>query len=142
MNNKFLIATLVVCTAVAGLIYSAVSNTAQAVVTVSQLASNGGPRANVRLGARVADAKIDYQTDPHLLVRFLVRDIEDNGHRFSVEYRNAMPDTLKEGRDVIMEGDFDGQTFHAKSLLTQCPSKYEAPTPGANKSDAAYGGTS
>jgi cytochrome c-type biogenesis protein CcmE len=35
-----------------------------------------------------------------------------------------------EGRDVIVEGTYGhGGSFHARTLLTSCPSKYEAEVP-------------
>ena len=43
-----------------------------------------------------------------------------------VSYNGILPDMFADGRDVIVEGKFQDGTFHAKSLLTTCPSKYEA----------------
>lgn len=135
MNSKFLVSIFVVAAALSGLIYSASSSTAKAVTTVAELVSEKAPRNNIRLGAKVADSKIEYKTEPKFVVRFVVKDIQDEPGLIPVVYNSVMPDTLTNGRDVILEGDFDGETFHANSLLTQCPSKYEPPVPGE---DAAY----
>jgi cytochrome c-type biogenesis protein CcmE len=68
-------------------------------------------------------------------VHFLVRDIESAGGSIAVTFLGNMPDTLKPGRDVILQGNFDGEEFHANELLTQCPSKYEPPVPGGSKAN-------
>ncbi len=43
-----------------------------------------------------------------------------------VRYNGILPDMFADGRDVIVEGKVEGGVFHAKTLLTTCPSKYEA----------------
>ena len=115
---------------IATLMYVAIEESAKSVVTVKQLVASGSAKTNIRLGARVADSKISYQTEPSFKLSFKVRDVESGGETINVVYHGIMPDTLKIGRDVILEGYFDGTSFQAKTLLTQCPSKYEAPKPG------------
>ncbi|MFM7140653.1 MAG: cytochrome c maturation protein CcmE [Alphaproteobacteria bacterium] len=46
--------------------------------------------------------------------------------RLPVSYNGILPDMFADGRDVIVEGRVVDGVFHAKSLLTTCPSKYEA----------------
>ena len=49
-----------------------------------------------------------------------------------------MPDTLRPGRDVIMEGSYSpNEGFLATSLSTQCPSKYQPPDPTNNEASTA-----
>lgn len=127
MNRRIVLGIALVVVAVALLVGSAVTSTAKSVVTVSELISNGTHQHNIRLGARVADVPIDYHSQPEFLLRFAVHDISTNLPQLNVVYRGIMPDTLKVGRDVILEGDFSGSEFVASSLLTQCPSKYEPP---------------
>ncbi len=134
MNRRFLAAILVVSAAISLLIYSAVTATAKSVVTVSELRASGDSRDNIRLGARVAVGEVGQTSEPERTVTFSVRDIhareEEN---IPVVYHGVMPDTLKVGRDVILEGNYDGARFTAKNLVTQCPSKYVPPDPGAKK---------
>lgn len=130
MRKRFFVAGAIIIGATALLIVSAVRESAKAVVTASSLLSQPTARKNVRLGARVADYEIQYTTTPTFELKFAVRDIQaqsTGAKAIPVIYGGIMPETLKIGRDVILEGDFDGSTFHAKSLLTQCPSKYEPP---------------
>lgn len=45
----------------------------------------------------------------------------------NVEYHGVVPDTFKDGSDVVVEGKLDPQTrvFRASTLLAKCPTKYE-----------------
>lgn len=45
----------------------------------------------------------------------------------SVNYHGVVPDTFKDGSDVVVEGSYDpaAQKFHATTLLAKCPTKYE-----------------
>ena len=48
-------------------------------------------------------------------------------NRLNVEYHGVVPDTFKDGSDVVVEGRLDPQTqvFRASTLLAKCPTKYE-----------------
>ncbi len=152
MRKRFVVAVLVCFAAVGALIFSAVKATAKPVVTVEELLK-GSSRSSLRLGARLMQpAKHENKevqfvvTDPgNLSVEKsaeysksdtpLVAAPKDPGLALAVTYVGVMPDTLRVGRDVIMEGDYDSGTkkFTASQLQTQCPSKYEPPVPGGNQ---------
>ena len=139
MNRRFILAIVVVVSALSALIYSAVTDTAKSVVTVEELRAESSHRENIRLGARVATGDILQLTEPERTVKFNVRDITSKDETsIPVVYHGVMPDTLKVGRDVILEGNFDGKEFLAKNLVTQCPSKYVPPEPGATSKPGAY----
>ena len=124
-------------------IYSISGVAAKSVVTVDELRAASMLRERIRLGARVVGKpqRLSSSDDrPKGLVRFRVLDIEryaqqkeaaalEDANTITVEYEGAMPDTLVAGRDVILEGDYEAGVFRADSLMTQCPSKYEAPMP-------------
>ena len=131
-KRKGIIAVLVIVVSLGLLMVSAVSDAAKEVVTVTKLVEGGQSRRNVRLGARLTETEIRYQTSPTFLVEFAVRDIIDGSAVLPVRYQGVMPDTLKPGRDVILEGDFQNGQFTASSLQTQCPSKYEPPKVPSN----------
>jgi cytochrome c-type biogenesis protein CcmE len=80
---------------------------------------------------------IDYKVEPAIELKF---SIEDPGNKpdkragvVPVVYAGIKPDMFAPGRDVIIDGDFDGSVLTATKLLTQCPSKYEPPS-----ADKAY----
>jgi cytochrome c-type biogenesis protein CcmE len=125
--------TLAILIAIVGILFLAwftFVETASEVVTVSKLLnSQVSDRQKIRLGARVGAEKIDYTVVPQPLVLFSVHDIGDESKLIKIRFQGIMPDTLKEGRDVIVEGRFRDGEFVADTLLTQCPSKYQPPTP-------------
>lgn len=152
MNAKFITALAVVAVTIGVLVYFASSSTAKEVVRVPDLVP-GQERGPVQLGARVSSPEIKYSTEPERIVSFSVKDPADaaaevagDSHlsatpEIDVIYYGALPDTLRTGRDVILQGKYDGEKFIASSLLTQCPSKYVPPVPGGAAEDkpAGYG---
>jgi cytochrome c-type biogenesis protein CcmE len=51
--------------------------------------------------------------------------IVDEKTTLAVEYEGIVPDTLKQGQKVIVEGVYADGTFVASELMTSCASKYE-----------------
>jgi cytochrome c-type biogenesis protein CcmE len=48
------------------------------------------------------------------------------GHELSVLYAGTVPDTFKDGAEVVVKGSLDGDAFHSTEILAKCPSKYQA----------------
>jgi cytochrome c-type biogenesis protein CcmE len=50
----------------------------------------------------------------------------------AVVYQGLLPDTFKEGSEVVIEGRWDSsrQHFEATTVLAKCPSKYEGADDG------------
>jgi len=60
---------------------------------------------------------------------FTVYDRDTPADRVTVVYDRPLPDHFRDepGAEVVAEGDYDGNgTFSADTLITKCPSKYEA----------------
>ncbi|MGE4318574.1 MAG: cytochrome c maturation protein CcmE [Deferribacterales bacterium] len=59
---------------------------------------------------------------------FTIKDIKGSEDTMNVVYNGIIPDTFKVGIHVIVEGKYDTENhiFKAASVLTKCPSKYEA----------------
>jgi cytochrome c-type biogenesis protein CcmE len=145
---KLAVPILIVGVVLFYLISFAVEESAKKVVTVSELLdasvnSDTYSRQRVRLGARVASNDIKIDTEPVRQVSFYIKDMHAaQDETILVVYEGLMPDTLREGRDVILEGDYKGNTFYANTLNTQCPSKYEPPDPThsrENENSSDYG---
>ena len=53
--------------------------------------------------------------------------VETNcGHEIEVHYAGTVPDTFKDGAEVVVKGRLDGAAFHATEIMAKCPSKYQA----------------
>lgn len=150
---KFLFGASVIVLAVATLIYSAVRETSAYFITVDEYAKTADAHAGkqLRLAGRVSNGSVKW--DPKTLdLEFLIRAIPpkeaaENAAQHSggtktltvtsteaeaalatlpVRYNGILPDMFAADRDVIVEGKVENGVFHAKTLLTTCPSKYES----------------
>lgn len=53
--------------------------------------------------------------------------IIENGHEMEVHYDGILPDTFKEGSEVLVEGKYTPNGyFDAQTVMAKCPSKYES----------------
>lgn len=55
----------------------------------------------------------------------------DSTREMSVVYSGVVPDAVRAGTQVVVEGHYAAGTFHASNLLAKCPSKFQSATPGA-----------
>jgi cytochrome c-type biogenesis protein CcmE len=75
------------------------------------------------------------KTEKNLQVSFL---ISENDEQLLVHYDKELPDTFKDGSEVLVEGKYTPEGyFDAEVLMAKCPSKYESEGYGAE--DAAPG---
>ena len=140
MSSKIYITIIIVVICLAALIFAATKSNAKAVDTISELMQKKIINTKVQIGAQVAhDSKIESISSPKRIVKFSIVDrikkdkykdtdiMTKSQKKLQVVYSGIMPDTLRAGRDVIVQGVYDGEVFNAYQLLTQCPSKYEPP---------------
>ena len=109
------------------LIYSGISQDSVYFLNVSEaLAMEESELGQARLFGKVAPQNIESKAGG-LGVAFDLTDQKENTQTIRIDYSGAVPDTFKEGVEVIVEGNFvDGhKMFKATSLITKCPSKYE-----------------
>lgn len=67
-------------------------------------------------------------------------NVVHEGNTLRACYRGAVPDTFKDGAEVVLEGKMnDRGEFHATTLLAKCPSKYEAEKSGTEAASAGSG---
>lgn len=109
------------------LIYSGISQDSVYFLNVSEaLAMEESELGQARLFGKVAPQNIQSKAGG-LGVSFDLADQEKGVQTIRVNYSGAVPDTFKEGVEVIVEGTFVNghEQFNATSLITKCPSKYE-----------------
>lgn len=115
-----------------GLVYTSFSAGSPA-KTPTELLAGAQDGATYKLTGKVVDGSIRHDGDTLL---FSVRD-RDGSTAVPVAYTGTVPDPFREGREVIVTvSRGSGDTFVAErdSLVTKCPSKFEADDPASNMS--------
>ena len=141
MNKKarFAIAAFLLAGAVGYLMYSGVRQTAVYYLTIDEFLAKKESLANegVRVAGRVEVGSVTKKMTPvGEELNFRLGDFHSDGARTDgvavptvpVHFIGVTPDMFKAagGSDVIVEGKYRDGTLYAQSVLTSCPSKYEA----------------
>ena len=123
---RFLVGSLLIVGAIGYLITIGISNTSQYFFTVDELLSQKVSYAGsgLKVKGNVVNGSIQRDPNDYLNVMF---SIEEKESSLKVAYQGVTPDMFADGREVVVEGTLgeDG-VFHANTLLSSCPSKYEA----------------
>lgn len=125
-KNVYMVAMLLFLSGLGYLLWSGISEDSTYFLNVSEaLALEGEKFDKARLFGKVSPQHLE-RTSGALGVDFDLVDKMDEVNTIRVSYKGAVPDTFKEGVEVIVEGRYDPalNTFLAKSLVTKCPSKY------------------
>jgi len=126
-NRRFIVGATIIVAAVAYLVYTGIRETSVYYLTIDEFLSKREAVAGegLRIAGRVATKSV--QWNPATLdLKFRLANFSENDG-VDVSYNGVLPDMFAEGRDVIVEGTYGkGGSFHAHTLLTSCPSKYEA----------------
>ncbi|ADD67134.1 cytochrome c-type biogenesis protein CcmE [Denitrovibrio acetiphilus DSM 12809] len=124
---KFLFAAVVFAGAIGYLLVSGFSSESVYYLEVSEVLHN--PEKFNKKGMRVSGDVVTGTIVKDFKKQYLEFDIADtSGQAMKVIYNGIIPDTFKEDIQVIIEGRFDqdADVFNAATVLTKCPSKYEA----------------
>src|SRR5918992_4127230 len=93
-------------------------------VTTGELAARGPTTLaeGYRVNGRVVGGSIERSG---LETSFLV---SDGSTELRVVTDRPLPDTFKDGSDVVVSGSYNGSSFTAVEVLAKCPSKFKAKT--------------
>ena len=131
---KFGVGATLVVAAIGYLMYAGLQQSSTYYFTIEEFLPRKGELVGqgVRVAGRVAEGSLSRQTSAKgTEMKFAIGDFKGHdepiGETVPVAFTGIVPDMFAEGRDVIVEGTYarDG-SFHARTLLTACPSKYEA----------------
>ncbi|MBI4518306.1 MAG: cytochrome c maturation protein CcmE [Deltaproteobacteria bacterium] len=123
--------------AVTYLVYAGVRETSMYYFKIDEFLARKSELTNegVRVAGRVRSGSVEKKTTTAgTELRFVLSDF-GAVDGVPVHYTGVLPDMFAEGRDVIVEGKYTPEgMLRARSVLTSCPSKYEAeadqPHPG------------
>jgi cytochrome c-type biogenesis protein CcmE len=51
--------------------------------------------------------------------------VDEKGNEMKVVYEGTIPNNFETATSVVVTGKYENGSFHAKDILTKCPSKYE-----------------
>jgi cytochrome c-type biogenesis protein CcmE len=121
-----LVVALTVALSLAGALVYTTFSAASPERIPSQL-SSAEPGQTYKLGGRVVAGSVRRERDS---MTFEVQDPKGSA-KVPVSYSGSVPDPFREGREVIVTVQRDGARFVAErdSLVTKCPSKFEAEKP-------------
>lgn len=119
----------------AAVIYLVVANTgasAEYYMTIPEVqACSACAGQTVRVAGFVSPAGVT-QIDQAQAISFVITNSATaTSQTMSVVYRGVVPDTVRAGTQVVVEGKYARGVFQASTLLAKCPSKFQAATPGA-----------
>jgi cytochrome c-type biogenesis protein CcmE len=124
---KFVVGISLIAISVGLLVYTAVDQTKMYMLTVAEYlsAKSAYSGQTLRIAGRVREDSMLWTEETREL-KFTLDDITNEGS-VDVQYVGLLPDMFSEGRDVIVEGpQTSDEIFRATTVLTSCPSKYEA----------------
>lgn len=125
-KKRFLIAGLILLLAVGYLGYTSFSSASTYYYTVNELAERGSSvyGETVRVSGQVVAGSVQSEAQGRML-KFNMVDVGGQESR-PVVYQGVVPDTFKEGADVVVEGQLSSDgVFQARTLMAKCPSKYK-----------------
>ena len=120
MKGKYIVGVL----AAAGVSIAAISlavASQQAYVTFADAVEDGG-EVQVK-GTWVKEMGSTYDSDNNV---FSFTMADEAGTSLPVDFHGAKPNNFEMAEEVVVGGRYEGSKFIATSLLTKCPSKYEA----------------
>jgi cytochrome c-type biogenesis protein CcmE len=125
---SFILGGLAILGAVIYLIYANTQANAAFYLTVPELKSCTTCAAQSVRVAGVVQAGSVVNNEQNQQISFV---IADSGQSLPVVYSGIVPDIFGPGITVVVEGHYTGTgPFQAQTLLTKCPSKFQAATPG------------
>lgn len=127
-TTKFLLGGLLVALGIGFLLYASFQDSALYYLTVDEFLAQ--PQAQKETGMRIAGTvvpgSIQRQNDMQKIT-FVIQGISEQS-TMPVSYKGVVPDIFRDGASIVLEGSYNAekQFFHAITLMTSCPSKYEA----------------
>lgn len=125
-KSPYIVAALLFVMGIGYMVWSGISQNSVYFLNVSEaLAMPSEEFQSARLFGKVGAEGL-VRTQGGTNISFILHDAEQSGRTLPVTYKGVVPDTFTVGAEVILEGVMKDDTFHAKSLMTKCPSKYES----------------
>jgi len=127
-RKRYILGGLIACLALGYLVYVLLGSSMTYYKTVSELKQSGNSvyGQGVRVNGDVVPGSIQSNTENP----FLTFIVTDGLESLEVVYEGDVgdvPNAFGDQTQVVLEGKLDStEIFHASSIITKCPNKYEA----------------
>jgi cytochrome c-type biogenesis protein CcmE len=124
---KITVTSLVLAGALVGLMYTTLQGGTEYYMHVDEVMSNPSAWQGKRL--QLHGFVSDLRQRPNTLdYRF---QVQNNGKIITAEYSGVVPDTFKNGSEVVLKGQLHGDAFAVEpdGVMAKCPSKYNPQVP-------------
>ena len=128
-STRAVISVAVLMTALTMVLYTTVSDGAQYYQHVDEIMASPEQwyGKDMQLHGYVVAESIETRPDSHDYRFKLMK----GDHTVLASYTGIVPDTFKDGAEIVLTGQLGPQGFHATDMTAKCPSKYEAAGPPA-----------
>jgi cytochrome c-type biogenesis protein CcmE len=129
-KRRFFIGAALIALSVSYLVYAGIRSTSVYYFEMDEFLATEKAHAgeDLRVKGWVRTGSMDWNARTNALRFELAR--KDGSGPVPVAYAGILPDMFAEGREVVVEGRFDGTGLEARQIMTSCPSKYEPEAPG------------
>ena len=131
---KIAITAVVLATALGGLMYASLAEGTEYYLHVDEVMANPAPwhGKKLQLHGFVVDKSIKRRPD----TLDYIFQVQSNGHVVNARYTGVVPDTFKDGSEVVIKGQLahDGFSVEPNGVMAKCPSKYDAKSPARSGS--------
>ena len=124
---KIVATCVVLVAALGGLMYTTLAEGTEYYKHVDEVMVDPGAWQGKRL--QIHGFVTDLRQRPNTLdYRF---QVQNNGKAITASYTGVVPDTFKNGAEVVLKGQLHGDGFsvEANGVMAKCPSKYDPRTP-------------
>ncbi len=129
----FIIAGLAIAAAVIYLVVANTGTSAEYYMTIHELQTcSSCAGQSVRVAGFVSQAGVTQLNGGQSVTFSIIDSVTSATQKMAVSYQGVVPDTVRAGTQVVVEGHFSSGVFHATTLLAKCPSKFQAATPSAS----------
>jgi len=126
---KILVTCVVLAGALGGLMYTTLADGTEYYKHVDEVMNDPSAWEGKRL--QLHGFVTDLRQRPNSLdYRF---QVQNNGKVVTASYTGVVPDTFKNGAEVVLKGQLHGDAFsvEANGVMAKCPSKYNPQAPAA-----------
>lgn len=127
--GRLAIAIVLVGAALSYLVFQGTRQNLTYYYEVDELLAVADTEGRIRISGDIVEGSIVKDEDARR-VHFAIQSAAESGGgsaQVPVVYAGTVPDIFRPGIQVVVEGQLDTEgTFHAETLLTKCPSKYQA----------------